>query len=470
MVLLLKNFKSFLMSLIIFSTITVLVQGQVEGTFSQVVEGFNWGPCVTKMILYLNTSIPYVANTELDSSAFSVVTTKEGINAPENREIINAYISNESGNSKLQDSKYITLELSCHPKKGITNPFYYSSEKSLNNWADPYTSNITLVKRFVSGELTINSGGLTINTSPTKNFLKGIDNLFISNQEFTHKDITLKYAYYKSSSTSNRGVVIWLHGTGEGGTDTTICLYGNKVTNLVSDTIQNELNDCDILVVQCPSRWLTYTTGINTEDSVNTIDKYQSTYTESLYALIQNYVSTNKVSSNRIYIGGASNGGSMTMNMILNYPQYFTAAYFASEGYADRHITDSQIESIKNIPLWFVYAEGDQTNDPAKTTKATYDRLINANAPNVHLSYYSNGVVDTTGKYKNDDGTPYTYSAHWSWVYLLDNDCKKDNVYLFSWLGKQNNGINDEQKGGSNSRYINFKKINYLLLFFIILL
>ena len=318
--------------------------------------------------------------------------------------------------------------------------------------------------------MTIAVGDLTINTTPTKNYLKGIDNLFISNQEFTHKDITLKYAYYKSSSNSNRGVVIWLHGTGEGGTDTTICLYGNKVTNLASDTIQNELNDCDILVVQCPSRWLTYTTGINTEDSVNTIDKYQSTYTESLYALIQNYVSTNQVSSNRIYIGGASNGGSMTMNMILNYPQYFTAAYFASEGYADRHITDSQIESIKNIPLWFVYAEGDQTNDPAKTTKATYDRLINANAPNVHLSYYSNGVVDTTGKYKNDDGTPYTYSAHWSWVYLLDNDCKKDNVYLFSWLGKQNNGINDEQKGGSNSRYINFKKINYLLLFFIILL
>ena len=48
--------------------------------------------------------------------------------------------------------------------------------------------------------------------------------------------------------------------------------------------IQNELNDCDILVVQCPSRWLTYTTGINTEDSVNTIDKYQSTYL-NLYML-----------------------------------------------------------------------------------------------------------------------------------------------------------------------------------------
>ena len=66
----------------------------------------------------------------------------------------------------------------------------------------------------------------------------------------------------------------------------------------------------------------------------------------------------------------------MTMNMILNYRKYFAATYFASEGYADRHISDEQIKSIKKIPLWFVYAEGDQNNDPAKTTKVTYDRLV----------------------------------------------------------------------------------------------
>jgi hypothetical protein len=131
--------------------------------------------------------------------------------------------------------------------------------------------------------------------------------------------------------------------------------------------------------------------------------------------------------------------------MILNYPDYFAAAYFASEGYADRHISDSQIETIKNIPLWFVYAEGDATNNPSKTTKATYERLIKANASNVHLSYYPNGVIDISGNYKklDDNSSAYVYSSHWSWVYLLDNDCKEKNVYLFNWLGKQKKSDSD---------------------------
>ena len=48
------------------------------------------------------------------------------------------------------------------------------------------------------------------------------------------------------------------------------------MTNLISGTIQNELNNCDILVVQCPSRWLDYKTGIDVADSVNINDKYKS--------------------------------------------------------------------------------------------------------------------------------------------------------------------------------------------------
>ena len=47
-------------------------------------------------------------------------------------------------------------------------------------------------------------------------------------------------------------------------------------------------------------------TGINVADSVNTNDKYKSKYTETLYALIENYVSNNNISKKRIYIGGAS--------------------------------------------------------------------------------------------------------------------------------------------------------------------
>ena len=476
------KFKKFIISFIIFSIICTSVKGAISGTFSQVIEGFDWGPCVTKMIITLESSVTYSV---LDHSAFSVETTKEGNDDPVARTVNRAYFSDKDGNSVTEDSKYITLELSCHPAEGETNPFYYSSAKSLNDWANPYTSSITLTQN--TGNL--EAGGITINNSPQSRYLIGVDGKFTINKEYTHNSITLKYAYHKSSSSSNRGVVIWLHGTGEGGTDTTICLYGNKVTNLISDSITTALNDCDILVVQCPSRWLTYTTG-NVEDSVNPIEKYQSIYTEALYSLIDNYVKNNNVSKKRIYIGGASNGGSMTMNMILNYPEYFAAAYFASEGYADRHITDDQINLIKNIPLWFVYAVGDTTNDPAKTSQATYDRLVAVGATNIHLSKYSDGVVDLSGNYKKDDGTAYVYGAHWSWIYVLNNDCKDGTLSIFSWLGQQSasesaseekeeseeseeseksNGSGSGSGSEGGSSFINFRKITSLLLFIIIL-
>ena len=441
------------------------IYAQMTGNFSQVIEGFNWGPGVTKIIIHFNSEINYVQD-EINPSVFKVSIEKQGNSNQTDRIIKKVYISDENGNEINKNSNYITLEMQCHPSLGETNPFYYDFSKTLNVWAEPYKSYITLTSDLILGTQTIEKANFNIDVNKTKNFLIGIDDVFTIDNKYTYGDISLTYAYYKSSDSSNRGVVIWLHGTGEGGTDTTITLYGNKVTNLTGNIIQKELNDCDILVVQCPSRWLTYTTG-DVEDSVNTIDKYQSIYTEALYNLIKKYVSENNINSNRIYIGGASNGGSMTMNMILNYPDYFAAAYFASEGYADRHISDSQIETIKNIPLWFVYAEGDATNNPSKTTKATYDRLINAKASNVHLSYYPNGVVDISGNYKklDDNTSPYVYSSHWSWVYLLDNDCKEKNVYLFNWLGKQKKSDSD-----SSDSFNNYIRINSFIILLIILI
>lgn len=56
-------------------------------------------------------------------------------------------------------------------------------------------------------------------------------------------------------------------------------------------------------------------------------------------ALIQEYVAKNPdIDPNRIYIGGASNGGYMTMLMIRDYPNYFAAAFPVCEGLNDRLI------------------------------------------------------------------------------------------------------------------------------------
>ena len=110
-----------------------------DNTFSQVLEGFDWGPCVTKMVLKLDKEVPYGTISE---SSFSVITTKRGyesLTETENRIVEKAYTSDEKGNRLTTTTNYITLELKCDPNSG--NPFFYNfAETSRNEWSVPYTT------------------------------------------------------------------------------------------------------------------------------------------------------------------------------------------------------------------------------------------------------------------------------------------------------------------------------------------
>jgi len=412
-------------------------------TFSQVVEGFDWGPCVTKMVIKLDKEVSVgKENGILSENSFSVITTKKGYQEPtetEERSVQKAYTSDEKGNYIKTSTNYITLELLCNPTAG--NPFYYNlQETQRNEWSVPYTSQITLKNDVTLGEETFLSSTFSVNEEPTKNHLILVDDVFVNNTH-TLGQTTLGYAYYKCKNETNKGLVIWIHGMGEGGTDTTIDLYGNKVTALANTTIQNDLkNNCDILVIQTPTYWLDLTKEGKAQFTPNI-------YTETFKSLVDKYVSENNIKKDRIYIGGCSMGGYMTMNMILNYPNYFSAAYFAAEAYADEYISDEQIESIKHIPMWFIHAKNDGTVDVTKTTNATIERLKKANAAEIHYSYYID-VVDTSRVYDYVLGSQYKYDAHWSWVYLFNDECTDNGETVFTWLSKINNK-NDESNSDS---------------------
>ena len=48
------------------------IYAQMTGNFSQVIEGFNWGPGVTKIIIHFNSEINYVQD-EINPSVFKVL-------------------------------------------------------------------------------------------------------------------------------------------------------------------------------------------------------------------------------------------------------------------------------------------------------------------------------------------------------------------------------------------------------------
>ena len=133
----------------------------------------------------------------------------------------------------------------------------------------------------------------------------------------------LSYGYYQPQvTTSNKlPLIIWLHGAGEGGSDNDIVTLGNEVTALIDTPIQNYFKQgAWVLTPQAPTMWMDNGNGYTTDGS--------SIYTENLMSLMDQFVKEHQeIDPNRIYIGGCSNGGFMTMNMIMNYPDYFAAAY-----------------------------------------------------------------------------------------------------------------------------------------------
>lgn len=122
-----------------------------------------------------------------------------------------------------------------------------------------------------------------------------------------------------------------------------------------------------------------------------------SKYEVALMELIKEYVANHKnIDEDRIYIGGDSNGGYMTMLMIRDYPDYFAAAFPTCEALRDSLITDGDIQKMKDIPIWFTAAKTDGVVMPAEYVIPTYKRLLAAGAQNVQFSFFDN-VHDRTG-------------------------------------------------------------------------
>jgi predicted peptidase len=189
-----------------------------------------------------------------------------------------------------------------------------------------------------------------------------------------------------------------------------------------------------ILAPQTPGFWLEYDEKGNWADNPGV----PSIYTRALKELIDAFVAENpRIDADRILIGGCSNGGYMAVNMALQYPDYFAAAYPICEAYMDSGITDEQLAAVKDLPLWFVYAENDTTVAPGVYEAPTIARL-KALGANVKTSVFAD-VHDTTGLYQQEDGTPYQYNGHWSWTYFFKNECLDDATgeNLWAWLGEQ---------------------------------
>ena len=400
---------------------------------SLVVGAYDGGPAVQKAIL--NFGEQTISESNLTSASFSV--TLGGKLGGSTDKI---YLCNANGDklaANVTTSTYVAIEyIPTFNQYGIDggySVFNYNQDTGVNSWKDFSTVSLAF-----SG--TLNIGGteytkMGTNVSLGEKIIPTIDGIWDVTGSYTKGDITLKYASYGTDAMKNDNVknalIIWLHGQGEGGTDPTVTLLGNKVTAL-SDagiqkyfTVDGGAQGAYVLAPQSPTMWMDYDGNFNRVDATHK-DSY---YAEALWELIQKFVTKNPdIDTNRIYIGGCSNGGFMTMQMIEKHADYFAAAFPIATPYTS---TPELIEAIKDLPIWFTHAKNDTTVSigdwkagegwwaPATfvgyadmNTNAIYIDLLEAGATNVYYSLFENvnNGVD--------------YSGHYSWIWVFNDEVK----------------------------------------------
>ncbi|MDM5327739.1 hypothetical protein [Neobacillus sp. CF12] len=418
-------------------------------SYMTVTEVTDYGPYITKLILPLTQSVKSDA---LSDDTFNVYVERRNKKTGEvielrkdwNSEVLypskgycrvtRAYTSDIEGN-KTEIGSHVTLELECEAINRLNSETAFMEPgHNVYVFCD---FRITQVK-----ELQTDNGsfsGLVYDhfSGGKMEQVKGW-----ANSESSYSDMPLRFGYYSPKmGRGKRPLIIWLHGAGEGGYETEIAYTGNNVVNLSSEKVQGLFGGAYVLAPQVPTMWMDDGFGLYTKSG-------QSKYVPALKALIDEFVECHSdIDTNRIYIGGCSNGGFMTMRMIIDYPGYFAAAYPVCEALYDEVISDQNIEDIKNTPIWFTHAKNDEIVKPEITVIPTYERLLEAGAPNVHFSYFDS-VVDTSGNFKDSEGNPFEFFGHGTWIYMLKDECVLDydvspvqvkgkDVTLLQWLALQ---------------------------------
>jgi predicted peptidase len=410
-----------------------------EGTYRTVIEVQDFGPVITKVIVELGHPVPKGAVTK---DTFNVHVEKTDPRVPEggwgahvegDRTVTNAYVSDKDGNQIDNGTgKYAVLEMEIGPNDLLGSTVNYDFASGHNDWVD-YDYTITQVNDIIahpgkSGKIS----DLEIDTFAGETRVLVDD---FTTGEATYGDITLSYADFKPVKDKGQNpLIIWLHGGGEGGVDPTIAIGANKAVAFASGEAQEIYGGAYVLAPQAPTYWM--------QGKTSPLDG-TSIYSDALMALIQDYVANNPdIDPNRIYIGGASNGGYMTMLMIRDYPGYFAAAFPVCEGLFDTRVTDEDIVKMIQTPIWFVHSKADKVLNPNFTSIPTYNRMMEAGANNVYLSLFED-VHDTSGLYTNADGQPHEYDGHWSWIYVFNNapTATIDGVKttIMGWMAAQSN-------------------------------
>ena len=387
--------------------------------YKMIVQGFDFGPFVSKLVI--DWGEPLAAPAPED---FKISVIKEGSFSDAapilegTRKVTAAYTTGPQ----------LVLELEVSPLCTIGNALMVDyvdkgqgREYNGQRWADPYEHKLSYKGKDCP--------------LACVEVVREIADLFECGS-FESRGIKLQYSHFTppEAKISKRPLIIWLHGAWEGSFfgnhPANVAIMGNKAVALADDKIQKIMQGAYVLAPQTPTMWMDDGSGMYTQDGT-------SMYDAVLAELIDTYInSCPNIDSKRIYIGGCSNGGFMTMKMLFVRPGLFAAAFPICHGYNPEWITDEMLNSIKHIPIWQVHSWNDEVL-AGSFADGVHKRLLDAGAANTVCTIY-NDVVDVTGRWQDENGKPWVYDAHATWVPVYNNDVSADidgkQVQIFDWM------------------------------------
>lgn len=234
---------------------------------------------------------------------------------------------------------------------------------------------------------------------------------------------TLDYRYFSPvtyGDTTKYPLVIWLHGIANGSRSGSQ-LTASDIEAWATDELQSRFKGSEGAFILAPR-------SLEEEHLY-----WEDSLIYPLRATIDDFIAKNKdnIDLSRIYIGGYSLGGKMTLKMAIAYPEMFAAAFPICPAWVP---SKTETAKIADMPIWLTSAKNDHIINYYLAVKRTWNNIIS-----------ESNVADqcrftTLSKSAYPDGTS-TPNGHQSWFsvnYDMFSSADGDYPYMSTVDGNGN--------------------------------
>lgn len=207
-------------------------------------------------------------------------------------------------------------------------------------------------------------------------------------------------------------VVLFLHGTGEGGTDNKKQVQSH-ISNLISNAESRDF------LIYAPQTFR----GEWTPDD-------QVALTKVLGRMTTQY----KVDPNRIYATGLSLGGQGTNSLLTNYTTTFSA--FVPLSHSGDPIGGAAATAAVGRPVWYYHGTGDGGPTDESKSRTSVNNILAAQGRAPLTSWSSSATPTFTFSYNNLHYTEYNGAGHNDTVW--NNGAYRDAA-MYDWMLQQRN-------------------------------